>query len=385
MIRFKENSYAMKIILKVALSGEFPFKALNMIGDKVMVQRTLRRLREEKYVTVNGKGDAKTIRLTTKALGVLKGYNESYYEHYMSVTDNHHFRGGKYKSNDVGARQTARRHRLAEVMTFLSLLDVSLWPEDKPSLSLVDREERISSSDYVFYTSREMKNIDMRQRYKTEFTRILGTLFCPGGVYNIYNTNKGRIKWNNQGEQKAQVLVQDIAYMNCDSDFDMDAVSSSSVIFGKNIDIMREILQPPNGQRDANGFELLSFHNTYDNIYYITLDKNGLLQLNIMLEKNWSERLKNIIFPASMLTYDASRTSVDCDIYDPGKNLFVLMFFDGNIARLRRFKEATYGDDVNSFQVLCFPWQEETVNTFMEETASVTVMEYDAFGDQFFG
>lgn len=384
MIRFKENSYALKIIIKTALAGEFPFKALNMIGDKVMIQRTLRRLREEKYVTVNGSGDAKTIRLTTKALGVLRDYNESYYKHYMSVTDNHHFRGGRYRSNNVGARQTSRRHRLAEVMAFLDLLDVSLWPEDKPVLSLDEREERISSSDYVFYTSREMKNTDRRQRYKTEFTRILGTLFCPGGVYSIYNTNKGRIKWNNQGEQKAQVLVQDIAYMNCDSDFDMDMASSSSVVFGKNMNVMLEILQPPNGRRDANGFELLSFHNTYDNIYYITLDKNGLIQFNIMLEKNWKERLKNIIFPTSMLAYDTSKISIDCDVYSPDEHLFVLMFFDGNLARLKRFKESVYGDDINNFQVLCFPWQEEAVRSFMGTTSDIIPMEYDIFGDKFF-
>lgn len=384
MIRFSEGSYALRIILKIALAGEFPFKALDMIGDKVMIQRSLRKLKEEEYVTINGSSDYKTIRLTKKALNVIKNYNESYYNYYMSITDNHHFRAGTYKSNNVGVRQTLRRHRLAEVQCMLDDLGILMWPDEKPSLSLDEKAARITPNDYIFYTSRELKNFDTKQKYKTEFTRILGTLYSPGGIYCLYNTNKGLIKWHKQGEQKAQVLVEDITNMNYDYSFGINPQISNSVIFGKDQKIILDILSPNDGKRDVNGFELLSFDNTYDNIYYITLDEYGIKQLAILLEENWKDKLKKVIFPSDILKNNTNYSTIDCDVFDKDNNNFILMFFDGNIARLRRFKEAIYGVKNRTFQVLCFPWQEEAVKEYMNNMAEITVINYEDFKDDFF-
>ena len=79
MIRFDEDSYALEILKVIALSGEFPFNFLDHINsdrNKIIYQRTIRKLKEEKYVTVSGNGELKTIRMTRKGLEILKQYDE---------------------------------------------------------------------------------------------------------------------------------------------------------------------------------------------------------------------------------------------------------------------------------------------------------------------
>lgn len=392
MIRFDEDSYALEILKVIALSGEFPFNFLDHINsdrNKIIYQRTIRKLKEEKYVTVSGNGELKTIRMTRKGLETLKQYDEDsenylgYYEHYMFVSNNHHFRAGVYKNkDDVGKRQTMRRHRLAEAMWLMRRIDAEILPNEKPELSLKNPENRIEKDEMAFYTSIEIKNLDKEQKYKTEFTRILGVLYSPGGIYSIYNTNKGKMKWNNQGEQKAKVLVDDITRTNYLVDSDKSYDINNSIIIGKDINLMNEILKSNDGKRDSNGFELLSFNNSYDNIYYITLDNNGYIQLVLITRDNWKERMRLSILPKEALEVNPAYLSIDCDAYDKKTETFYLIFHDGNIARLRRFKEAMYGSE-KKFKVYCFEFQEEAVAEYLEGMAEIEVVELDDFINEF--
>lgn len=384
MIRFQEGSYALKILLRIAMAGEFPFKSLDMIGDnKVIAQRTIRKLKEEKYITINGNADMKTIRLTKKALDVLKEYNESYYDYYMIISDNHHFRAGTYKENNIGARQTKRRHRIAEVCCMLDDLGILIWPDEKPKLSMDIKDARITPEDFLFYSSKELKNLSPEEKKKYEFTRLIGSLYSPGGIYCIYNLNKTTIKWKENGEKKAIVYVEDITNMNYDYSYGLEPKINNSIFFGKNEESILNILNPKYIKQDKDEYELLSLKNIYDNIYYITLDNNGIKQLAIIIERDWNEKLKKCIFPEDILKNNTQYSTIDCDVIDKENDTFILMFFDGNIARLKRFKEAIYGTNKN-FQVLCFPWQEEVVKQYMEDLATITVIDYEDFKDDFF-
>lgn len=372
MIQFRRNSYANIILEYIALCGEFPYQSLEMINrNKIILQRTINNLRKEGYVTITGNGPMKTIRITKKAFPVIEAINPEFLKNYLSVSENHHFRGGTYKNNNVGARQTWRRHRMAEILCLLKQINVSLWQYEKTELSLNPKStQKIKSTDLVFYTSKELKNADVNQRYKTEFTRIMGALFSPGGIYCVYNTNKGLMKWNSQGEGKAQVLVEDIVKQNSIVYHNTNFEANNAIMFGKDMEPALEILISNGGKRDSNGFEMLSFDNTYRNIYYLTLDDNGKRQLNIMTKSNWHDILKEEIFPEEYINFKYS--SIDCDAINGNK--YILMFFDGNIGRLRRFKQASYDSKGNKFEILCFPWQSNLIKEYMGEHVSCRVL-----------
>ena len=171
--------------------------------------------------------------------------------------------------------------------------------------------------------------------------------------------------------------------MNYDYSYGFEPEINNSIFFGKNNNSILDILNPKFIKEDKLGYELLSFKNAYDNIYYITLDNNGIKQLAIIIEKDWKEKLKKCIFPEEILKNSIKFSTIDCDVIDKENDTFILMFFDGNISRLKRFKEAIYGTN-NKFQVLCFPWQEEVVKEYMEDLAIVTVIDYEDFKDDFF-
>lgn len=372
MLQFREDSYSYIILMLIALCGEFPYSSLYMLdGNDRIIKRTILNMKKEGYITTIGNGPMKTIRLTKKAFTPLKEIGEEYLEHYLSVTDNHHFRGGKDKNSD---RIIWRRHRMAEILCMLSDINAKLWTSEKPKLILDNQNnELISKDDIIFYTSREMKNADVEQRYKTDFTRIMGVLFSPGGVYAVYNTNKGLMKWNRQGEGKAQVLIEDIVSYNCSSEYQS---LDNAIMFGKDMMTALNILESNGGKKDSNDFELLSFDNTYENIYFLTLDDTGLYQLNLLIQNRWYDYIINAIFPSEFL--NTQYLSIECDAFDEKNNKYILMFLDGNIGKLKRFKEASYDSSQSKkYEIICFDWQEEMVRKYVGNEISLLVITDD--------
>lgn len=369
MIQFRRDSYALSLLLHIVMAGEFPYNALHLFGNKKMLQRTVLDLKKEGYITVNGTKENKTIRITTKAFPIIENINKTYLDYYYSITDNHHFRGnGTLK---VGSRQSYRRHRLAEIMCCLEALDVDFWPDKKPELTLSERKNNIPSDRKLFYTSKEIKKIDANQKYKTEFTRIMGLIFSPGGIYCVYHTNKKRMKWNSQGEGKVQVLVDDIIKMNCSKYVE----PNKAIMFTKDINIIDDILMLKAGEKDENNFELLNFDNTYDNIYIVPVDLGkdlgGLIQLKILMSENDRNIIKQKFLSQEEINFQYS--TVDCDAITKDGH-FKLMFFDGDIGRLKRFKQAMFDKNPSDFEVLCFSWQKEALRKYLP--AEVTLIEY---------
>lgn len=361
MIQFREDSYGEILLKLIALCGEFPYHSLYLIdGNERILKRTLLNMKKEGYVTVLGKGQARTIRLTKKAFKPLSEIGIEYQEHYMFMSGGHKFRGGKDADRIVW-----RNHRLAEILAILQYLDAKLWCFEKPELSLKKHKSAIDKDDIIFYNSREMKNADIEQRYKTEFTRVMGALLSPGGVYAVYNTNSGLMKWNKQGEGKAQVLIEDIVSSNYSGQHEQ---LNNAIMFGKDIDTAKKILESNGGLRDSNDFEMLSFDNTYENIYFIPLDDHGIYQLNLIVQKNWRDAIRYSIFPEEYL--ETENLTIDCDAYD-GEKKYILSFLDGNIGRLKRFKEASYDSKSKSFEVVCFDWQAKMISEYMGNNATI--------------
>lgn len=380
-INFLPNSYAKDLLETVVLCGEYPWQSLDLLGkNRLMYVRTLKKIRNESFMTVSGSAEMKTIRLTKKGLTqVYEHLGEEYLDHYLNMSEGHKFRGGGKASGNTGAIQTWRHHRMAEILVVLKSLNVNVWGFQKPNIDLnLNAKKTIDPNFNIFYTSKEIKNADAEQSKKTNFTRIMGTLFCQGGIYPIYHTNKGLMKWQQQGEMKAQILVEDIVNCNYNFSFDKPFIASRSIMFGKDPMLISKILQSNGGKRMQNNFELLSFDNTYQNIHFITLDENGKKQLQILMSKNWQEKILKLLFDKSVLL-DKNKT-VDADAFI--NNTFILSFLDGDIGRLKRFKQSYKINPKNKFKIICFNWQKNAIKDYMPE-AEIEVIDADLFLNSF--
>lgn len=381
MIQFRRDSQAVLILKYLCLCGEFPWQSVYLLpANEVTLRRTILKMRKEKYLTVLGSGEYKTIRMTKKAFPILEDFFPELLRYYMLITNNHHFRGGVYKNNNVGQRQTWRRHRMAEALCVFGELDCKLLPIEKPILvDKITSPANISAEERVFYSSIELKNLDPQQKYKTDFTRLLGVYLSPGGVYCVYNTNKRLMKWNTQGESKMQVLVEDVVRTNYEPYLSSNFLATNALIFGGDLNMAQRILKN-NSPQKASDFEFLSFDNIYDNIYFVTLDINGIRQLNIMSFKNWHSILNKIILGVDN---DLSvKCNVDCDSFSDGK--YILMFLDGNIARLQRFKQAKDLSQENNFEIICYPWQVDFILEYFNNNINISTVSIDSIEKHFY-
>lgn len=381
MIQFRDNSQSLLILKYLCLCGEFPWRSLYLLpANQVTLKRTILKMRKEKYLTVVGSGDYKTIRMTKKAFSILEKLFPELLEYYLTITNNHHFRAGTYKTDNIGQRQTWRRHRMAEALCMFGKLDCLMLPIEKPPLlTTMTSPAQISKEQRVFYSSVELKNIDPRQKYKTDFTRLLGVYLSPGGVYCVYNTNKRLMKWNIQGESKIQLLIEDTVKINYEPYIASNFFATDALIFGGDLSMALRILKNNNSPKKPSDFEFLSFDNIYNNIYYVPLNDDGARQLNIMSFNNWHSILRKIILNVEK---DFSMYNVDCDaIMD---NDYVLMFLDGNLARLQRFKQSKDLSEENNFKIICYPWQVDFIFEYFENNIKVSTVSMDSVEQIFF-
>ena len=155
MIQFKEKDHSVLLLKYICLCGEFPYRSLFLIPAQTLtLQRTVLKMKKEKYITVLGHGDEKTIRLTKKSFPIVEKYFPQLLDYYMSITDNHHFRGGSSNGNDIGKRLTWRKHRMAEALCMFALVGTELLPFEKNTLHKTNFvQETIFSEERAFYSS----------------------------------------------------------------------------------------------------------------------------------------------------------------------------------------------------------------------------------------
>lgn len=371
-MKIREGTSKHDVIYAIGMAGEFPFSSLYMLGDKITYQRAVRKLKEGGVLTVLGNAQNKTIRLTQKGVDLLYELNPILHEKYLITTNNHHFSSMNQKNK--GGQTSYRRHRMAEVFCSMNHMGVFMYPDEKSEIVLTSNRDAIQDDSYVYYSSTELKHADARQRYKTEFTRILGALFSPGGVYATYNVNNGTIKWNSQGEQKAIVLLNHIIAANCSEGYMKTRKQKSAVLFAKNDDAILELLESRSKTKDSNGFELLSFDNVFDDMHVVTMDLPGYRQLNIMMGANWLNLIKTHLLN---VPYEELSKSTIYDKYDIVTKSYSFLFFDCNINKIARFKMLMEDVPDANFVIYCYPWQTDLVRNIFSGDFSVETVEYE--------
>lgn len=382
-IRFEEGSYSSRIIYYVALAVSFPWQSLNLIpGNHRIVLRVIKLLKDEGYIIISDKGEQKSIKIAKKTIDILDSIQPGLKDYYMFNSENHTSRGASSKDKATKLQMISRKHKVGESYCMCNMAGAKILFNEKPKLQMVYSNK--SLDDYLdsplFYNSREIKSVDPDQKHKTEFSRIIGLMISRGGCYNIYNINKGLIKWNQYGENKAKVLTNDIITANfSESTIDTSHIKTGeAIMFAKDFTAAEAFLSSKGSRPDVNGFELISFDNTYQDIYLLPLDMYGALQLKVITTYNWRKKLLSCVFGIS----ESPVTNVDCDAYV--NEQYCLTLFDGNIARLKRFNQSIYEKGPKYFKILCFPWQTETIKNILDHSITIQEVEIETFVEAFF-
>ena len=371
MIHLDTSSHTHLLLTLLSVVGEFPFRSLHLLGNEEVFQKLVRHLCEKqiirntktrkvvqaKLLTVSGSGQYRTIRLHAEALPVLGWFELSEY-----YTENFYKR--KFQS-DIS--HVERNHRVAEAMAMFLKVGLEIRPYMLPTLA--EELTRKRFSEPTVYPAKIIKTSGTLELSKTAFTRMVAAVFTHDECYAVYNTRSAAMKWSGMGEFKSKQNLIEIARMN-GSINDVN----SAILFGASGDTAIETLEASN----RTGRLEYRFDGTYNHVYFFELNSNGIRHLRLFLIPRWKERLLALLFDERTRSFNNGH--FEYDAYVDGA--YILSHFDGDIARLIRFKEAIehYG---YPNEVLCFPHQVKYVKNYLGSHFTVKIIDIETVEKEF--
>ena len=366
VIVIQEGSQIAKLLEILMIVGEFPMSSISLLGCYQTQMHLIKKATQlydyynkktkEHYttrlLTIVGKGRQKSLRMLAGAelildwLGLLKDYK--------LLNENRKFSG------DLEYRQ--RVHRVAEGYAMAYAAGLEINPMRMPKLQM-EKIRNFFGDRQCFYGSKHLKEVETLAMSKNVYTRIIGAVFSKENVYAIYNTRGETMKWCGAGERKAYINLEEVSRMNAG----LHRIKSA-ILFGKSSETALNILNKTTKTKRLE----FCFDGIYFHIHFIPLDANGVRLLRLLCIEDWKEELLTALFPDEMRSYDKGGFEYDASI---GRK-FIFAFFDGNIARLQRFRFAAERTD-GEYEVLCFPFQVEIVKGYLGDLAKIRTVKLE--------
>ena len=367
MITIRSGSYVHQLLTLLSVAGEYPTSSLNILGNERVVKALVHRLesvqdvRKEnettvystKLLTVSGSRETRTVRLYKGALPILNELHPDALGYYLYSFHDHKFSGDEY--------HMWRNHRVGEALAMGMMAGIEIRGYVLPKLQMTEIRRTVPNHP-SFYIARDFKKLDTAEFNKTMFTRIVGAIFYPGGVYAVYNTREAVMKWSGLGEFKAAQHLLDLSRMNAG----INEVSSA-LLFGKSHDIVLKTLIESDRSRRLE----LRFDRIYPHVHFLPLDQNGVRLLRILTLPDWNEKLLSALFAPEMRPQGYG--FMEYDAY--WENRYIYSHLDSDIARLIRFRQALETQKNGRFEVICFPWQAGFLREYLGERVTLKQIE----------
>ena len=368
MIYFRQGSQVWQLVTILSFVGEFPYRSVGLIGNERVLKTLISKLTSPKtfrnpltgdtltcrLLTVSGKSSCKTVRLYKGALPILKWIHPSADQYYMESFWRHHFPGD--------SAHIERNHRVSEAALLCMSAGIEARPYLLPKLqngSLLS----IIPKEPVMFLAKNLKKINEVEMNKTMFTRMVGAIFSGGKCYAVYNTRDTAMRWSGMGEFKTLHSLTEIARMNANL-----SRMDSAILFGRSEEIALKTLRESEKDHRVE----FRFDSIYRHIYFIPVDEFGIRQLRLFSVSDWKEKLLDLLFDPKTRSYDRGLFEYDACV----NGVYVFSHFDGDIARLVRFREAIRNRP-EPFEVLCYPHQLSFIKAYLEHLVTIKTLDID--------
>ena len=366
MIYLNSGSHTCELIRLLALTGEFPYRSLTILGNELSWRTLVRKLNKPqdflipesdfrhtcRMLSISGKSSQKSIRLYKGGLPVLQAIDPEGYAYYMENYGNHPFSGNE--------GHVDRNHRIAEAIAMLNQAGVQTEPFLLPKLQ--EESFRCIIPEFpCMYHSREIKMLGTYEEKKYHFTRLVGAVFADGRCYALYNTRDTLMKWNGKGEEKMKDNLNALCRMNAGIQ-KVDA----AILFGKDEQIALRTLMS-GGKQQKNGCR---FDSIYKETHFIPMSADGIRLLQLLMLPDAKENLLSTLFTPNIRSYDRGGFEYDAKV---GKKI-IFSHIDGDLSRLIRFREAAKRLPFQ-FDVLCLSFQEPYLEQYLDPGFSIHVVD----------
>ncbi len=361
MLYFTPGSHAYFLLSLLSTVHEFPLSSIHLLGPERVIKARIRSMCEPlsvrhtetgevihtRLLNISGKGADRTIRLSKGALPILTWMDEGA----AQACEQYKYRGDR--------AHVLRNHRVAEAVAMSMRARVAVYNQPVAAISNCEETSLLSDSP-AFYTSRCLKDIKPGESKKTLFTRLVGALVLTDVCHAVYNTRSTVMKWCGMGEFKARFALTELARSHADI-----RQVDSAILFGDSYEIALQTLM----ESDRSPRHEFRFDSIYPHIHFIPLNDFGIRLLRLMCMPEFKERLLDRMFYKPHRSFN--RGAFEYDAVVDGRYIFT--HFDGDLARLVRFRDAMDDRLSRQCQVLCFPEQRPFLRSFLGEDMAIQV------------
>ena len=215
----------------------------------------------------------------------------------------------------------------------------------------------------AFYSSKYLKSVGNAEQNRTQYTRLVGSLFTQSANYIVYNTRHSVMNWHGEGERKMCLNMETISMRNS-----YHASINSAIILGKDFEVAQDTLfWYETGERNVR-----LNNQGYQYMHFIPMTADGKKLLQIMLVPNWQKQLLLSVFSEDQLMVGKGSFTYDALV----DGVHVLSFLDGDILKLSEFHRAVK-DDKYPWAVYCFDFQVPFLKSYFGESADIWSIELD--------
>lgn len=351
------------LLTLVALSGELPTSQICRLPSTPGYQsKVIKLLKKDGLLVSYYRNGLRGLRLTLTAKKRLLTEHPDWFLPYLSGTTE----TNRLKSDIL---RRLRLHRMAEVLVTMFNAGVVVFPWEKPALfSPTPPAAAPYIGQPIYYNSREIKEIGPQANF-IRGSRATGVLLADSGLFMVYNTGPGQMKWEYNSELRLNNLLQtEICQHRLVKQF--LNVKQTPIVFGSDMEQMAPLMDV-GGDGRHNYFVL---DGLFEHFYYLTSDHQGELVLRLLCDAEQRTVLDDIL--SQDLAPRRPDWIVENDAMD-GESP-VLFAYTCDMPRIKRFDTALelHGKTGTLF---CFDFQEKAMRQICGSGVDIQCIDFDVY------
>lgn len=350
------------LLTLLALCGEIPVSLVSRLpGSESYQAKAITRLKSSRWIYTYYSDSLRGYRLTAAAKRELIRMQPERFGPALSGSNS--TTSPKYR---ISSR--LRLHRMAEVLVMMYCSGVTVFPWEKPGAFLPDEQfSPVTMASPAYYSSLEVKRIGAQGNIIRN-SRATGVLFTPDGLFAVFNTADGEMKWEYEAELRLKILLQqDICFTRFSDQYGY--IDPCGLLVSPDMNQFPGLLmEKREGKKPfVKGIQ-------FDHFHYLTTDHRGEVLLRVL--------------SSPKCRYELDRT-LTCDLA-PARDFLtendgfdergapVLLGYSCDIPRIYRFLTGLLTYNLSG-TIFCFDYQEKALREVCGENVTLEVIDFDEY------
>lgn len=356
-----KESQSYLILAVVCMAGESSENAIALlVPQESYRQKILYKLLGDKLLYIYKKDGIKGYRLTKKGKETLLLID---YERFGFFSSD----GADFSMRRSNLSHRQRQHRISETIAIMEKSGVEIYYDKKIRIFEEESAQPVVFSQSAFFHAKEVKAQGNLTK-KMGNSRMTGVWLTSGSIWFCYNAGSGIMKWFENVERRADILVRSILKnqgMNCEA--------ANAILFGENVDQALTYLT----DHKCRGYILNS---VFERFCFVPMNSAGTFLLRLLGD---AEKYNYLM---AVLSEDLDGVKEDDRIEHYGYNAEgepVLICIDFDLKRLLQFlTQLRYLEKCG--EIICFDFQKEVIESFCDERTKISPVDFETFRESFF-